>query len=908
MARAQNHAVRLRLSDPAQAELLKGRFSGIGDVPHLRVVDVPPEGDPGAPDAWRGQAARAGEGAQAMLLRHPEGPADLVVVAPRVLLDTAGLRRLVSQLAGGDQEAVSREFERLADSAPAASMTRTGAPPGWGAGEGEGDRSRTAWAVLPSDVPADDSRLRAALAVTLRRYEGDETEEIVLGSDEGAVAVRVSGTLDDVYRSRHPLVDTPVVAGTLPGGHEEPLREGEAYLPSLAPVFPLTFSLLRRADGRLWLRCDHLLSHAGSPVGEQLTRHVAHVYGQFSKAPDTPAADIGLFDDDELRRIVRLGSSAPVPPAPAETVHGAFAKVVASLPDTVAVSDDDVQLTYEQLDSLADVFAAGLQAGGIRPGDRVGVCLDRSAELVALLLGVLKAGAAYVPVDPAYPAERVAHMMRTAAARLLVTRRAELPDQDGYHRVTPDRLLDDDVPDAPDGQGTTRAEDTAYVIFTSGSTGRPKGVAVPHGNVLSLVRAARADLGLGAADVWTFFHSSAFDFSVWEMWGCLLTGGRLVVVPHLTSRDPEQFHELMLAHGVTVLNQTPSALANLLSVDHAGLAVRLVILGGEPLDARMLLPWFDAYPDDRCRVVNMFGITETTVHVTAQTVTRDLALGATRSVGAPLPGWHVYILDPSGRLLPPGAAGEICVGGAGVAQGYVGQPDLTAERFLPDPYNGGRMYLSGDRGRLRPDGALEHLGRLDNQVKIRGFRIELDEIRTVLLEDGSVRAAAVVVGSTDGSPSSGTRLDAYVVLDGGDVRAVREHAAAVLPDYMLPATVTEVDALPLTTSGKVDVARLPPPEITTRAVQDTVPTADDALAARLQELWSRLLGFPVGLDDDFFEAGGNSTVAVKSSAAMRAEGMPTLRLREFYRHPTIRQVVAALKAAEVREPSRRGEA
>ncbi|MEV0126720.1 non-ribosomal peptide synthetase [Streptomyces sp. NPDC050703] len=865
-------------------------------------MDVPLEsGDPGAPDVCRQEAAAVAGGAHAVLFRYADGPADLMVAVPRGLLDPVGLRRLSAQLAEGRWAAAEREFERLADTDSVREVPRAqvGAPADWGMGEGNagGDRSATAWAVLPSDTPADEGRLRAALALTLRRYDGDEGEEAVIGSDEGAVAVRVGGTLDEMRRNQRPCVDSPVVAGTLPGADGEPLRADEDYLPSLVPVFPLTFSLVRRADGRLWQRCDHWLSHAHPSTGEQLARHVAHVYGQLSKAPDTPVADIALFDDEEGRRIVGLGSSAPATPAPANTVHEAFTQVVAASPDSLAVSDDDVELTYEQLDQLADVFAANLQAQGIRAGDRVGVCLDRSAELVAVLLGVLKAGAAYVPIDPAYPAERVAYTMDNAAARLLVTQSAE-PRQDAYRAVTPDELLADDVSDAPGGQGGTSSKDTAYVIYTSGSTGRPKGVAVPHGNVLSLVQATRDDLQLGPEDVWSFFHSSAFDFSVWEMWGCLLTGGRLVVVPHFTSRDPDQFGELMAAQGVTVLNQTPSALANLLSVGYEYLPARLVILGGEPLDARMLLPWFDAYPDDRCRVVNMFGITETTVHVTAQTVTRRLATGATRSVGAPLPGWHVYVMDSAGRLLPPGVAGEIYVGGAGVAQGYVGQPDLTAERFLLDPYNGGRMYRSGDRGRLRPDGTLEHLGRIDNQVKVRGFRIELDEIRSVLLEHESVRAAAVVVGSAGGGGSSGTRLDAYVVLDGGDVRAVREHATAVLPEYMVPSTVTELAALPLTTSGKVDVARLPAPEITTGRTQNSTPTADDALAAWLQELWARLLGVPIGVDDDFFEAGGNSVIAVKSSAAMRAEGIPTLRLREFYRNPSIRQVVAALKAAD----------
>jgi amino acid adenylation domain-containing protein len=243
--------------------------------------------------------------------------------------------------------------------------------------------------------------------------------------------------------------------------------------------------------------------------------------------------------------------------------------------------------------------------------------------------------------------------------------------------------------------------------------------------------------------VWTFFHSSAFDFSVWEIWGCLLTGGRLVVVPYEVSRDPERFRDLLAAEGVTVLSQTPSAFAQLLTVPPADLAVRLVVFGGEPLDARMLLPWFDRHPEPACRMVNMFGITETTVHVTAQTVTRGQALAGSRSVGPALPGWHLYVLDPAGRLVPPGVVGEIYVGGAGVALGYVDRPELTAERFLPDPYAAATMYRSGDRGRWRGDGVLEYLGRRDGQIKIRGYRVELGEIEGAIGEQAGVRQAVV---------------------------------------------------------------------------------------------------------------------------------------------------------------------
>jgi acyl-coenzyme A synthetase/AMP-(fatty) acid ligase len=393
------------------------------------------------------------------------------------------------------------------------------------------------------------------------------------------------------------------------------------------------------------------------------------------------------------------------------------------------------------------------------------------------------------------------------------------------------------------------------------------------------------------------FHSSAFDFSVWEIWGCLLTGGRLVVVPYFVSRDPERFRDLLAGEGVTVLSQTPSAFAPLVDAAHVDLRVRLVVFGGEPLDARMLLPWFDRHPESACRMVNMFGITETTVHVTAQTVTRAEALAASRSVGPALPGWRLYVMDPAGRLVPPGVAGEIYVGGAGVALGYLNQAELTAERFLPDPYAGGTMYRSGDRGRLLPDGRLEHLGRLDSQVKIRGFRIEVDEIRSVLLEDPGVRAAAVVARRGDPDDAATARIDAYVVVAGTDTGSVRSRAARILPEYMVPATVTAVATLPLTANGKLDTSKLPAPALSAASKPDSRPTGDDDLADTLAGVWAEVLGVPVGPDDDFFELGGNSLFAVRIGAAMRARGLPAVRLRDLFRNPTIRAVVSAVAAA-----------
>ncbi|MFF3413060.1 amino acid adenylation domain-containing protein, partial [Streptomyces sp. NPDC002742] len=367
-----------------------------------------------------------------------------------------------------------------------------------------------------------------------------------------------------------------------------------------------------------------------------------------------------------------------------------FGVRVGLVPDAVAVSGVGGSLSYGELGVLSDRLARVLVESGVVPGDRVGVCLERGPALVVALLAVLKAGAAYVPLDPHYPAERLAFVARDTGLRVAVGEASGPCAGLGLTVVETGG-----EPADPDG-GLPRigADAAAYVIHTSGSTGRPKGVVVGHRHVAALLGATARGFGLGPGDVWTFFHSFAFDFSVWEIWGCLLTGGRLVVVPFTVSRDPEEFHALLVREEVTVVNQTPSAFSQLVGAQAfgaGGLAVRLLVFGGEPLDPGMLLPWFDRYPPSRCRAVNMYGITETTVHCTWHTVTRADALTGSRSVGRPLPGWDLHVLDDRGRPAPPGVPGEIHVGGAGVSFGYLGRPELTAERFIPD-------HLTGEPG------------------------------------------------------------------------------------------------------------------------------------------------------------------------------------------------------------------
>nr|WP_233450398.1 non-ribosomal peptide synthetase [Streptomyces acidiscabies] len=774
------------------------------------------------------EMARAAEGVRRVVLRYADGGSDLIAVGPR----------------GGHVGPVDG-----LESAP---------PPPWGLPDG----TPGAPYILPISELGDESSWLTALGVTLARYG---SEDALLGTDHGAY----------VLRDAKPVpASGPVLAGLL----FDDVEWGGEYVPCLAPPFPLTVSVVRDVKG-VRLRCDHLGSHFSGEIAAQFVRHLVHVHRQV--LDEVPPSEVELLDAGERGRVVALGRAGRIatPGSGAVSVVEAFAQIAGLAPERVAVTDGAEQLTYGELDARAGELARGLVQRGVAPGDRVGVCLDRTAELVVVLLAVLKAGGTYVPVDPAYPAERIAYTARDAGLRVMVTRSAGFADA-----VSPDELV------FGEGKLPAPGDGPAYIVYTSGSTGRPKGVVVPHRNVIALVDATREEYGLGSQDVWTWFHSAAFDFSVWEIWGCLLTGGRLVVVPYFVSREPDAFRDLLVSEQVSVVSQTPSAFGQLMSVEHGAVGVRLVVFGGEPLDARGVLPWFDRHP--ACRLVNMYGITETTVHVTEQTLTRALALAGTRSVGRALPGWNLYVTGPEGELLPPGVAGEICVGGAGVALGYLGQEELTAERFVPDPYGDGRLYRSGDLGRLRPDGRLEHLGRIDSQVKVRGFRIELDEIRNVLLEDPEVRTAAVVVHRE--GDAAGARIDAYVVLNGGSTGTVRERAAGLLPEYMVPATVTALDALPLTANGKLDVSRLVAAPAPALAQQQEQPFTDD-LTARLTRIWSDVLGTDVGPDDDFFELGGNSLFAVRITAALREQGLPAVRLRELYRNPTIRGTVAGLE-------------
>ncbi|MGC5287852.1 amino acid adenylation domain-containing protein [Micromonospora sp. DT231] len=571
-------------------------------------------------------------------------------------------------------------------------------------------------------------------------------------------------------------------------------------------------------------------------------------------------------------------------------LHDLFAERAAAHPDAVAVTHAGRHLTYRELDRRANALAHRLRVEGVGPGVLVAVRVRRTPDAVVALLGVVKAGGAYVPLDPAHPADRHAFVCADSGARLLVT------DQPAEHPsglpVLDIAAVGPGVDTAPEATGA-EADDLAYLIYTSGSTGRPKGVQVEHANVVALLGSTSARFGFTRDDVWTLFASLAFDVSVWEMWGALLHGARLVIVDEDDRRSPAALHDLLRRENVTVLNLTPAAFRQLSrheeDTDAATLpALRRVIFAGESLTPAMLRPWLHRHGDEQPLLVNMYGITETTVHSTwRRMTTADLAEPDASLIGLPLAGWTAVVLDEAGQPAPTGTPGELHVGGAGVARGYAGRPDLTRARFVTGPPEwGGRLYRSGDSCLVRPDGELQYLGRLDHQVKLRGHRIELGEIDAALGDHPAVHEAVTVL---DERAEQDARLVAYVVLGAAAAPdELRAHLARSLPDYMLPAVFVTMDRLPLTGNGKVDRAALPEPGTERPALSAPLVQPRTPVQQQLAEIWAEVLGVAeVGLDDDFFDLGGHSMLATRAVALARERYGLAVSLRALFDAPTV---------------------
>jgi amino acid adenylation domain-containing protein len=595
-----------------------------------------------------------------------------------------------------------------------------------------------------------------------------------------------------------------------------------------------------------------------------------------------------------------------------DTIVSVFERVAAAKSDQVAIVCGEVRWTYGLLNAKANHLAGRLRELGVRTDSFVAIYLDRSPEMVVAILGILKAGGAYLPIDFGYPKARVLEMLEDARpVAILTTASLASGVSEQLTALSVSVVEMDRVPELPkssesdDPPRASTGEDLAYLMYTSGSTGKPKGVMVTHRNVLRLLEQTDAWFRFGANDVWTMFHSIAFDFSVWEIWGPLLTGGRLVIVPFSVSRSPREFYELLSTERVTVLNQTPSAFFMLIQVEQDSavlpLSLRVVIFGGEALQYRKLAPWFQRHGDTAPQLVNMYGITETTVHVTYRPITAGEAESVQESlIGTPIPDMQLYLLDEAKKPVQEGEVGELYVGGGGVTRGYLNRPQLNAERFIADPFRplaGARLYRTGDLARIRPDREIVYLGRNDSQVKINGFRIELGEVEAALAEVPGVKQSCVVA-HTD---KTGTqRLAAYFVASPGielTARVLGEFFVSKMPAHMRPSSYTELKELPLTVNGKLDAAALPAPSIGSSGIAQagSTPQSLSETEEQVSRVFTDVLDLRgIGLDDNFFDSGGTSLLLISAHLRLQAHFERLIPVTLMFECPTVRSLAKRL--------------
>ncbi|HEX9939603.1 MAG TPA: amino acid adenylation domain-containing protein [Longimicrobium sp.] len=609
-------------------------------------------------------------------------------------------------------------------------------------------------------------------------------------------------------------------------------------------------------------------------------------------------ARLALMPETERARVLEEWNDTEAAYPRDLCIHQLFEAQAARTPGAVAIVSDAGVLTYAELDARAGRVARRLCALGVGPESRVALCVERSAEMVVALLGVLKAGGAYVPLDPSHPADRLGWILRDAAPAAVLAhgeRSAEIDALLGAMEIPLLGLHDDAAAgDDPGPAGLVAGADRpAYVMYTSGSTGRPKGVIVPHRGVVNLLGSMRETVGMEPADRVLALTTCAFDISVLEIFLPLLHGARTIVLPAERSGDPAAVAKAIREHAPTVMQATPATWRMLVEGGWEGAPGLRALCGGEALRAELA----SAVRERVGALWNVYGPTETTIWSTVEEVTpASLETPGHVSIGRPVANTRVYVVDAAGEPVPVGVAGELCIGGDGVARGYRDRAGLTAERFVADPFSrepGARMYRTGDLARRRADGRLAFVGRTDFQVKVRGYRIELGEIETRLAEHADVREAVVV--AREDAPGE-TRLVAYVV--GGETagaEVLRAHLGEVLPAYMVPSAFVRLEALPLTPNGKLDRSALPAPDApAAQAYEAPLGETEEALA----EIWAEVLGVErVGRRDNFFELGGHSLLAVRVVSRVRQLLEAEVVLAHVFSHPTVESLAARLAGA-----------
>lgn len=660
--------------------------------------------------------------------------------------------------------------------------------------------------------------------------------------------------------------------------------------------YDMMFNVTETNDS-IVLDCDYNADLFEDSAIERFIHHYETLLSQIAVKSEIVIRELSLLTESEKQEIIKKYTNETSYYPEKSCIHHRFESQAAKNPNLVAVKYNEDSMTYTALNTKANQLARYLRKLGVHDEKMVGIFFDRSIELITGILGILKAGGAYVPLEPVYPKDRLAFMIQDAGLSMVLTTQEmaeQLPEiqvpvialDKVWHEIENEQSANPNYPVDP--------LHPAYVIYTSGSTGKPKGVVVTHDNVFRLFRATKGYYNFTENDVWTLFHSSAFDFSVWEIWGALFYGGRLIIVPYMISRLSDEFYKLLSREQVTVLNQTPSAFRQLIRAEEeAGqmqLNLRLVIFGGEALDIQSLAPWFQRHGDKKPQLVNMYGITETTVHVTYRILGLDDLQNSGSIVGKSLPDLECYILDTNLEPVPLGVSGELCVAGAGLARGYLGRPVLTAERFVPNPFReGSRLYCSGDLARFLPDRDIEYLGRIDHQVKIRGFRIETGEIESLLLQYPGIRGCVVAAYDVQ---EDDRRLVGYVVQDANNSIStdnIRNFLKEKLPDYMVPSAFVVLDAMPLTPNGKINRKALPLPDFKGKSEKYAPPAT--AAEKTLASIWSSVVGIKqVGINDDFFDLGGHSLLIVKVQSRIRDIFKIELPLNQLFEVRTIAEL------------------
>jgi amino acid adenylation domain-containing protein len=638
---------------------------------------------------------------------------------------------------------------------------------------------------------------------------------------------------------------------------------------------------------------------------ERMMCHLEVLLEAVTANPDIAIDEVVLLSDEEVQQQVITWNSTEAAYPTDKTIHELFEAQAQKTPGKTAIIDGDESLTYRELDQRVNQLAHCLRVQGVGPDVLVAVSLEKSTDMMVTLLAILKAGGAYLPLNPEFPEDRLRFMLEDSrAAHLVTTTRWNPPVSiKSVIYLDRDREAISTQPIEPPAVSAT-PQNVAYCIYTSGSTGKPKGVLVEHRNVVRLLLNDKLQFEFSETDVWTMFHSYSFDFSVWEMYGALLYGGKLVIISPEQMKDPLLFFDLLAEQKVTVLNQTPSAFNNLarevLNHPERELAVRYVIFGGEELHPIQLQEWRAAYPD--VKLINMYGITETTVHVTFKEITEHEIQQNVSNIGVAIPTTTTYVMDSKLRLLPVGVPGEICVGGLGVSRGYLDRDELTRQKFVANPYNPGeRIYLSGDLAKRLPNGEMVYLGRIDDQVQIRGFRVELGEVRSHLLEHPAVAKAEVIATQFH---SDTLELVAYVERSSEVTAAeLRQLLAQTLPYYMVPSAFVMLKALPMTANGKVDRRALPAPEQVQSQLEGDFAAPRTAVQEILAGIWSQVLKTErVGIDDNFFELGGHSLLATQVISRIRDVFQHQLPLRVMFEQPTVAALAQVIEQERTTAP------